>query len=144
MKRVAICVLLALGAIGGCKTLDAWMGTFSLDKDGNASASLEGAGEGGTFNKNQGLNLSLGDNGVPALLIAGLAGLVVAGAYPLQRWLRLRGESKARNQFKRFHNERLDDEVRARVAGTGDTLAGRVPAVKPGVRKPGQGDSADS
>ena len=81
--------------IGGCKSMDAWMGSLEVTKDGEVKGALKGAGEGGTFNENTGLNLGVttGDNSLVALAIA-LVAIMLPFMYPIQRALRKRQEAK--------------------------------------------------
>lgn len=79
--------------VGGCATLDAWRSNLSFNhKTGQLDADSKGAAKGGQYNENTGLNMTWGDNSLPALLIAGVLGTGVIFAYPIQRALRLRKE----------------------------------------------------
>ena len=91
--------MLSLVALAGasCASLDAWQAQMNYNhKTGQIDSNLKGAAPGGAYNENTGLNLTSGDNTIPALLIAGLLVVGLFVAYPLQRSLRLRRESKFR------------------------------------------------
>lgn len=103
LKRSALALLcLACLVVGsclscGCSALDAWKGGIGYNhKTGEARGELKGAGKGGEYNENKGLNLGLdlGDNTVPALIIAGGLGVLALSSYPIQRALRLRKEKQ--------------------------------------------------
>lgn len=74
---------------------------MSIDPDtGRVRAELKGASQGGQFNENTGLNMTMGDNTVSGLIIAGVLGAGVIFAYPLQRGLRKRRERGVEREWK--------------------------------------------
>lgn len=108
-SSTASALLLALALSAGCTSLDAWKGVFGFNqRTGQATGELKGAGPGGEFNENKGLNLSVGDNTLPALAIAGLLGVGIVFAYPIQRHLRLRREERV------LREQRMRDPHRKR------------------------------
>ncbi len=87
--------------VAGCATLDAWKGALFYDhQSGQMGGELKGVGPGGSFAENTGLNFAVGDNTVPALLIAALLGVGILVAYPIQRKLRLWKEKKVKEDLK--------------------------------------------
>lgn len=86
----------------GCAPLDAWKAGWTYNhKTGEAGGDIKGAGSGGQYQENKGLNLSLGDNSIAGLIIAGTLLVTIVAAYPLQRALRLRKEQKWLEYYKR-------------------------------------------
>jgi len=99
MKKWFAVVLLCLG---GCATFDAWKANLGYNhKTGQLEGDLKGAGEGGQYNENTGLNLSSGNNTWPALALVGFLGVAIVSAYPVQRAMRLRKEEKYREWWER-------------------------------------------
>jgi len=102
MKKWLVIMLLTAGLVGGCATLDAMRTELGFNhKTGQLDADVKGAGEGGQYHENTGLNLTSGDNTWPALALVGFLGLSIIFAYPLQRALRLRKEGKYREWLER-------------------------------------------
>ena len=92
-------LILALLALPGCSTLQAWKGGLDYNhKTGQASGQLKGAT--GNYNENTGLNLTTGDNTAAALGVLAVTGVLIFAAYPIQRALRLRKEKKWRENQK--------------------------------------------
>lgn len=103
MKRWLAILLLSM--LPACSMLEAWKGQLDYNhKTGQLEGDLKGASPGGQYNENTGLNLTSGDNTVPALLVAGVLGMGVIFAYPIQRTLRLRKEEKYREWLKTQKN----------------------------------------
>jgi len=121
----------------GCGPIKAGMAEFVYGDDGSVEARVKGAGEGGTYNENKGLNLALGgENTLPALAIAAGVGLCILVAYPLQRSLRLHSEKKAKERYLRARQERLNEEMALRsqvVHSPGSPVVPVVPPFSSGV-----------
>lgn len=102
-RRNAILFVIGLiaGLMIGCQHLGAWMGELQVSKDGEVRGTMESAGEGGDFHRNTGLNLSAGENGLAALIIAGSLVVVLPFVYPVQRALRLRKERVVEDKLRR-------------------------------------------
>lgn len=95
---------LSLFSVCGCSALDAWKGGLGYNhKTGQIDGKMQGAGKGGEYNENTGLNLGLelGDNTIPALLVAGTIGVVLVAAYPVGRKLRLWSEKRENHRVAR-------------------------------------------
>ncbi len=105
-KRLLFLTGCILPLLVGCATLDAWRGDFKYDpKTGQLRGDMKGAGEGGQYNENTGLNMTWGDNSLPALIIVGLLATGVIFTYPIQRALRLRKEREILGWHKTQKNK---------------------------------------
>lgn len=109
MKTLRIFAFVALLTLTGCAGMKTFLAQFAVDPDtGAVEGSLEGAT--GDFHKNTGLNISAGDNSVPAIALVGGLGLMCLIAYPLQRGIRLYGERKIEETYLRAREKRLHKE----------------------------------
>lgn len=91
--RKSFLVLLMLVSFSGCKTLDSFRAAFTVDpKTGEVTGDLKGAGEGGQYHENVGLNMSLGDNTIPAIAVVAMLAAGIVFAYPVQRAMRRKRE----------------------------------------------------
>lgn len=92
-KFLLLMMMVLLVNFPGCKTLDSFRAAFTIDPDsGEVTGDLKGAGEGGQYHENVGLNMSLGDNTLPALGVVALLAAGIVFAYPVQRAMRRKRE----------------------------------------------------
>jgi hypothetical protein len=81
LLQIGLLSALLFGTSFGCAALEAWKSDVSYNKEtGEAKVATKGAGKGGTFTENKGLNLSLGDN-TATIVIVGLLVLGLVGGY---------------------------------------------------------------
>lgn len=92
MRKYLVLMLMLFG-LSGCKTLDSFRAAFTIDPDtGNVTGDLKGAGEGGQYHENVGLNMSMGDNTLPAIAVVAVLAAGIVFAYPVQRAMRRKRE----------------------------------------------------
>jgi hypothetical protein len=101
-----VLLVLFTWGVASCAKLDAWKGQAGYNhKTGQIDTKLKGAGPGGEFNENTGLNISAGDNTFAALAIAAGVGILIFSAYPIQRSLRKWREERVLRDYRSRNQE---------------------------------------
>lgn len=126
MRKLLLILFLTL--IPGCELLQAYKARMDVDPaTGKTSAELKGAGPGGEFNENKGLNLRTGDNTIPALLVAVGGTALIYSAYPIQRALRRRRERKCLEEMARLQAAGFASSVSGLPSGLGSPSPNGLP-----------------